>query len=62
LGLLLADRLSDEQRRAVGWTLFAVGAVSTIPIAVQLLRSEWDDGPGDGQAVERFARRREYAS
>src|SRR4051794_21271647 len=31
LGLLLADRLSADQRRAVGWTLFLVGALSTIP-------------------------------
>ena len=36
LGLLLADRLGDDQRRAVGWTLFGIGAITTIPIAVQL--------------------------
>ena len=30
LGLLLASRLSPEQRRAAGWALFAVGALSTI--------------------------------
>jgi len=35
--LLLADRLSDEQRRAVGWTLFAVGAISTFPLMAQVL-------------------------
>jgi hypothetical protein len=39
LGLLLADRLNDDQRRAVGWTLFLVGAISTIPIAAQLFES-----------------------
>lgn len=33
LGLLLANRFSDEQRRAVGWTLLAVGAATTVPIA-----------------------------
>jgi hypothetical protein len=33
LGLLLAGRLSDDQRRAVGWTLFLVGALSTVPLA-----------------------------
>ena len=32
LALLLADRLNVEQRRAVGWTLFLVGAVTTIPL------------------------------
>lgn len=38
--LLLADRLSNEQRRAIGWTLFAVGAITTVPILVQLLHSQ----------------------
>jgi len=37
LGLLLAGRLSDEQRRAVGWTLFLMGALSTIPLAFEVL-------------------------
>jgi hypothetical protein len=39
IALLLADRLSAEQRRAVGWTLTAVGAVSTFPLAAQVLLS-----------------------
>lgn len=33
IGLLLSGRLSDEQRRAVGITLIAVGAATTIPAA-----------------------------
>lgn len=37
LGLLLADRLSPEQRRAVGWTLVLVGAVTTVPLAIEVL-------------------------
>jgi len=37
LGLLLADRLNDEQRRAVGWTLLAVGAISTIPLVAEVM-------------------------
>jgi hypothetical protein len=37
LGLLLAGRMSDEQRRAVGWSLFLVGAISTIPLAIDVL-------------------------
>ena len=36
-GLLLADRLSDDQRKAIGWTLFIVGAISTIPLAMEVL-------------------------
>ena len=37
IALLLADRLSTEQRNAVGWTLFAIGALSTIPLALNVL-------------------------
>ena len=36
IGLLVADRLEPENRRAVGWTLLAIGALSTIPIAITL--------------------------
>jgi len=34
VGLLLADRLTAEQRKAVGWTLFLAGAISTIPLGI----------------------------
>ena len=34
LGLLLADRLSEDKRKGIGWTLMAVGALSTIPLAM----------------------------
>jgi len=37
LGLLLAERVSPQVRRAVGWTLLAVGAATTIPIVLSLL-------------------------
>jgi hypothetical protein len=40
LGLLLADRLSRDQRQAIGWTLFAVGAVTSVPILIQVLKSD----------------------
>ncbi|SIN68490.1 hypothetical protein SAMN05444166_0097 [Singulisphaera sp. GP187] len=38
-GLLLADRLSDGQRKAVGWTLLAVGALTTVPLAMEVLNA-----------------------
>ena len=38
LGLLLADHLSPTARRAVGWTLLGIGAATTVPVAVSLLR------------------------
>jgi hypothetical protein len=34
LGLLLADKLSAEQRKSVGWTLVGVGVLTTIPLAM----------------------------
>ena len=37
IGLLLGGKLNDDQRRSAGWTLVAVGVVSTIPIAANLL-------------------------
>src|SRR5262245_42738926 len=37
LGLLLADRLEYPQRRAIGWTLLAIGALTTIPLAFEVL-------------------------
>jgi len=37
LGLLIAEMLDREQRRAAGWSLFLVGALSTIPLAAEVL-------------------------
>ena len=36
VGLLLSDRLSEEQRKNIGWTLVAVGVLTTIPLAAML--------------------------
>jgi hypothetical protein len=37
IGLLLAPRLNQDRRKAAGWTLLLVGAISTIPLALQVL-------------------------
>jgi hypothetical protein len=37
VGLLLSDKLSREQRRAIGWTLFAAGVVTTFPLLAKVL-------------------------
>jgi hypothetical protein len=37
LGLLLADRLNEDQRKAAGWTMFLIGAATTIPLAINVL-------------------------
>ncbi len=36
LGLLLAERVNADQRRAVGWALVAIGVVTTIPLALMV--------------------------
>lgn len=35
--LLLSRRLNNDQRKAVGWTLFLVGALTTVPIAANIM-------------------------
>ncbi len=37
IALLLADRLTRDQRKAVGLTLFLVGAITTIPLGMLVL-------------------------
>ena len=37
IGLLLADRLNDDQRHGAGWALLAIGALTTIPIVLNIL-------------------------
>jgi hypothetical protein len=37
LGLLLAGKLSNRKRKAVGWSLLIAGALTTIPLAIELL-------------------------
>lgn len=36
IGLLLSGKLSKDKRRATGWTLVAVGAVTTIPLMMSV--------------------------
>ena len=36
LGLLLADRLNEDQRKAAGWAMFLIGAISTIPLVLDV--------------------------
>ncbi len=37
IGLLVADKLGDDQRRGAGWALVAVGALSSIPLVINAL-------------------------
>jgi hypothetical protein len=57
LALLLADRLAPGSRRAVGWTLVLVGALTTVPLALEVLGHRTDaakaTGAGPGVKSER---------
>jgi hypothetical protein len=53
IALLLADRMTAEQRRAVGWTLTAVGVVSTIPLAAHVLLATKKEAPRSSNERER---------
>jgi hypothetical protein len=35
-GLLVAERIGAEKRKTLGWTLFLIGVLSTIPLALQV--------------------------
>ncbi len=37
LGIMLAEKFNKRQRHAVGWTLFLVGAGTTVPLAMHVL-------------------------
>ena len=37
IGLLLSGKLNKDQRQAAGWALVAVGAVTTIPLLMNVL-------------------------
>jgi hypothetical protein len=70
LGLLLADRFAPEQRRAIGWTLLLIGAITTIPLALEVLshrlprseeRREQQTSARPPEGVDGLGQRRERA-
>jgi uncharacterized membrane protein YqgA involved in biofilm formation len=44
IGLLLSSRLSKDQRKAAGLALTLVGALTTIPLAMNLIGRKSEDG------------------
>ena len=36
VALLFANKLNEDKRKAIGWTLFLIGAISTIPLAIDV--------------------------
>jgi hypothetical protein len=37
LGLLIADKLSGDARKGAGWALLTFGALSTVPLVLDVL-------------------------
>ena len=37
IGLLVSGKLNKDQRKAAGWALVAVGAITTIPLMMNVL-------------------------
>jgi hypothetical protein len=46
LGLLVSARMPAERRRAIGAALVAIGAATTIPAAIAVMRSSRRSTPG----------------
>jgi hypothetical protein len=42
IGFLLSEFIGKKRRHLVGWPLFAVGALSTIPLAIELFKKSDD--------------------
>lgn len=40
--LLLGEHLTKEQKKAVGWTLFLLGAVTTVPLLADVIAKRTD--------------------
>lgn len=43
LALLLGDKLDRKERRAVGWSLFLVGVLTTAPLVLNVLDKKPDE-------------------
>jgi hypothetical protein len=62
VGLLLGDRLTSERRQASGWALVAVGALTTIPLALRVLGASTVNGKGGKRNVSARHRFRRQAA
>jgi len=40
LALLLGEKLSRDERRAAGWSLFLIGALTTVPLVLSVLEKK----------------------
>jgi len=40
LALLLGEKLNRDERRAAGWSLFLIGALTTVPLVLNVLEKK----------------------
>ena len=40
LALLLGEKLNRDERRAAGWSLFLIGALTTVPLVLSVLEKK----------------------
>jgi hypothetical protein len=52
IGLLVANRLNADQRKAAGLALIAVGVTTTIPLAMSILGNRRDSHLSDNELPE----------
>jgi len=52
VALLVGDRLNPQTRRALGWTLFLVGALSSVPLIAHVLQKPGLNGDDDAASRE----------
>ena len=46
LALLLGNRINEDQRKALGWAMFLIGAITTIPLAMNVFyKQSQSEGP-----------------
>ena len=50
IGLLIADRLTSEQRSRFGWGLLALGAVTTVPLLSMVIRQRVTEPSATGES------------
>ncbi len=55
IGLLLSEHLSHQQRQSAGWLLIGIGALSTIPLAYDVLTRTHRSALRDPEPVMEFA-------
>jgi hypothetical protein len=52
VALLLADKLPPDRKKKVGWTLFLIGALTTIPLVMDVAHKRIPSQKAEDQTAE----------